>query len=326
VRPVVGAVHHDRVLRDPEPVEQVEELADVPVVVEHRVVVRRLPAAGLPQAPPLRVRSQVHVGEVHPAEERLPSVVLALDEVRGGLDEFVVARLHPLAGQRPRVLDPLLADAAPARLLARVVLGRRAALEHPARAEALVELLEAVLARIVRVLRVLFRVQVVEVPEELVEPVHGRQELVLVPEVILAELTRRVAVVLEELRDCGVLGLQPYGRCWEPDLAEAGAEDALPGDERGTPGGAALLAVGIGEAHPLVRDAIDVRRPVTHQPVAVAAEVRDADVVAPDDEDVRLVGHQALPPSQDVGARTTHRKPRCAIEVSIICGCRAAGR
>src|SRR5215218_9661424 len=37
VRPVVGAVHHDRVLGDPELVEQVEEQADVPVVVEHRV-------------------------------------------------------------------------------------------------------------------------------------------------------------------------------------------------------------------------------------------------------------------------------------------------
>ena len=60
------------------------------------------------------------------------------------------------------------------------------------------------------------------------------------------------------------------------------------------PGGAALLAVGVGEPHPLVGDPVDVRRPVAHQPVAVAAQVGDPDVVAPDDEDVRLlavVGH-----------------------------------
>ena len=90
----------------------------------------------------------------------------------------------------------------------------------------------------------------------------------------------------------GSSGLQPDGRPGDPHLAEPGAEDALPGDERRPPRGAALLAVGVREAHPLVRDAVDVRRPVPHQPVAVAAEVGDADVVAPDDEDVRLVGHQ----------------------------------
>ena len=39
---------------------------------------------------------------------------------------------------------------------------------------------------------------------------------------------------------------------------------------------------------PSLRDAIDVRRLVAHQPVAVGADVGDADVVAPDDEDVRL--------------------------------------
>ena len=52
----------------------------------------------------------------------LPAAVLALDEVAGRVDELVVAGLHPLLGQRARVLDPLLADAAPARVLRRVVL------------------------------------------------------------------------------------------------------------------------------------------------------------------------------------------------------------
>ncbi len=121
------------------------------------------------------------------------------------LDELVVARLHPLPRQRARVLDPLLADAAPARVLLRVVLVRRLALEHATRAEALVELLEAVLARVVRVLRVLLGVQVVQVPEELVEAVHGREVLVAVAEVVLPELARRVAVVLQELGDRRVL-------------------------------------------------------------------------------------------------------------------------
>ena len=84
VRAVVGAVHDDRVVGDPELVEQIEQLADVLVVVDHRVVVRRLPAAGLPEALGLRVRAEVHVRRVDPAEERLAPLVLALDEVRGG--------------------------------------------------------------------------------------------------------------------------------------------------------------------------------------------------------------------------------------------------
>jgi hypothetical protein len=56
--------------------------------------------------------------------------------------------------------------------------------------------------------------------------------------------------------------------------------------------GAALLAVGIGEKHSLVGNPVDVGREVAHQSAAVATQVGDADIVAPDDEDVRfLVWH-----------------------------------
>ena len=49
--------------------------------------------------------------------------------------------------------------------------------------------------------RVLHRVQVIEVAEELVEAVDGRQELVAVAQVVLAELTRGVAHRLQDRRD-----------------------------------------------------------------------------------------------------------------------------
>ena len=74
------------------------------------------------------------------------------------------------------------------------------------------------LLRIVGILRLLLGVQVVQVPEELVEAVHRRQELVLVPQVVLPELPRRVAVVLQQLRDRGVLGLQPDRAAGRPTL------------------------------------------------------------------------------------------------------------
>ncbi|MND01152.1 hypothetical protein D3C83_200290 [compost metagenome] len=63
-------------------------------------------------------------------------------------------------------------------------------MEHAAGPELLLELR---ILRIVRVLRFLLGVQVVQVAEELVEAVGGREELILVAEVILAELSGDVA-------------------------------------------------------------------------------------------------------------------------------------
>src|SRR5262245_47072081 len=60
----------------------------------------------------------------------------------------------------------------------------------------------------------------------------------------------------------------------------------LPEDERGSPCRARLFAVSIGEQRAFPRDAVDVRRAVAHDAVAVCAHVVHADVVAPDDEDV----------------------------------------
>jgi hypothetical protein len=157
--------------------------------------------------------------------------------------------------------------------------------------ESLAELRKIRLRRVVVHLRLFLGVEVVEVAEELVEAVHGGQEPVLVAQVILAELAGRVPVVLEQLGDGRVLRLQADRRGRNADLRQAGAEPALPGKKRRTASGARLLAVGVGEPHTLVGDPVDIRRPVAHQAVAVATQVRDTDVVTPDDEDVRLVQH-----------------------------------
>jgi hypothetical protein len=139
--------------------------------------------------------------------------------------------------------------------------------------------------------------------------------------VILAELGGGIAQRLQQLGDGRILGTEPDRSAGDPDLAQTGAVDTLTGDERGSAGGAALLTVGVGESHPLVGDTIDVGGPVTHQAVAVATEAGDTDVVTPDDEDVGLVNHQLASPSVvEPGSRTMQRKPRCDIEVSIICG------
>ncbi len=221
--------------------------------------------------------------------------------------DLVVDRLHPLLRQRAGVLDLLPADPAEAPVLGRVVLIRRPRVDDAARAETLAETREVVVRRPVRLLRLLFRIQVVQVAEELVEAVHGRQVLVHVAEVVLAELPRRVAERLQELGDRHVLGLEADGHAGNADLAQPGPVDALAGDERRAAGSAALLAVGVREAHPLVGDTVDVRRPVAHQAVAVAAQVRDPDVVTPDDEDVRLVLRHRARSLRGGGARPLAR-------------------
>src|SRR5205823_3182599 len=110
-----------------------------------------------------------------------------------------------------------------------------------------------------------------------------------VAQVILAELAAHVAVRLEQFGDRRVLRLDSQRRSRQADLGQAGADRRLTHDERRAPGRAALLSVPVGEACAFPGDAVDVRRPVSHDAAVVAARVEPADVIAPDDEDVRLL-------------------------------------
>ena len=141
---------------------------------------------------------------------------------------------------------------------------------------------------IIGMLGLVLGVQVVERAEELVEAVRGRQVLVEVAQMVLAELAGHVALRLEQFGDGHVFLLQAFLRAGQADLEQAGAEWRLPGDEGRAAGGAALLAVPVGKHRAFLGDAVDVRRLVAHHAVIVGADVPPADVVAPDDEDVGL--------------------------------------
>jgi len=194
--------------------------------------------------------------------------MLPVDEVFRGRKEFLVDRLHALLRERPGILDaPVDIGADDA---ARSVLPP-----------------ERRILRIEIALRLLLRIQVIEVAEELVEAVIGRKVLVLIAEMVLAELARRVASGLQNIGD----GRHPLGDAVRiarhADGQEARAERLLSKDEGGAAGRAALLAIGIGEDRPLRGDAVDVGRAVTYHAHRVGADLRDADIVAEDDEDVR---------------------------------------
>ena len=112
-------------------------------------------------------------------------------------------------------------------------------MEHAAGSELL---LEFRVLRIVGQFRLFLGVQVIEVAEEFVEPVHGRQEFVPVAQMVLAELAGGVAERLEQFGDGRVFFLQADSGAGHADLGQAGADRVLAGDEAGAAGGAALLA------------------------------------------------------------------------------------
>jgi hypothetical protein len=158
-------------------------------------------------------------------------------------------------------------------------------------------------ARVVLELRLFLGVEVVQVAEEFVEPVVRRQHLVLVTQVVLPELSGRVSQLLQDNRDRRVLHLHAQIGARKPHFRKARAEHALTHDERRATGRAALFAVVVGEDHPLVGDAVNVRGTVSHHAHRIGADVGLADVVTPYDENVRLVLRGGGDGQQECGQR-----------------------
>ena len=118
----------------------------------------------------------------------------AVDELRRGLQELFVDRLHALFREWAGVLAFLLAPGAEARIVTRRVGGGGDTFEDTARAELR---LEVRTFRIVGILGLLLGVQVIQVPEEHVEAMHRRQEFVAVAEMVLAKLSRCITLRLQ---------------------------------------------------------------------------------------------------------------------------------
>src|SRR6185503_3444849 len=136
------------------------------------------------------MRAEVHSGGIEPAEERPVRLRLTLDEVDGCGRGLVVDRLHALFRERPGVLDGLLANLAPARVMGRVVAIGGLAAQHTAWTEGFPE---PGVARIGARLRIFLGIKVIEIAVEFIEAMDGRQKFVAVAEVVFAELAGRIA-------------------------------------------------------------------------------------------------------------------------------------
>jgi len=170
--------------------------------------VRIGPQAGLAGRFLLQMCEDVHAGGVPPDEERLVRFLGAFHEVqRLGVDLFIDG-FHTLLRQRTGVHDPPI----------------REAVNDAARPEPFLEVRILGLLRIIRMLRLLLRVQVIEVAEELIEPVVRRQHLITVPEVVLAELPGHVALRPEERGDGRIFLFHALGRARQADLGKTRAD------------------------------------------------------------------------------------------------------
>ena len=228
----------------------------------------------------------MHAARIEPDEKRLLVAICAIDEVRRSGKEFLVDRLHALLGERSGVFALLFAPGAETGIVAGRVGGDCDALHHAARTELR---LERWIFRIVGVLRFVLSIQMIEIAEELIEAVYGRQEFVAVAEMVLAELSGRVSLRLQKFGDRRVFSGQPFLRPRQAHFQKPCPQRTLSGDERGTARGAGLLSIIVGEYRALVGDAIDVGRAIAHHAAIVGADVPVADVVGHDDENIRLL-------------------------------------
>ena len=128
----------------------------------------------------------------------------------------------------------------------------------------------------------------VQVAEELVEPVHRRQVLVQIAQMVLAELPGLVAQRLQHGGERHGLVRQADIGAGLADRGQASAQWDLAGNEVRPPCGAACLGIVVREHHAVGRQLVEVRRLSGHDATVIGADVEPADIVTHDDEDVGL--------------------------------------
>jgi len=128
----------------------------------------------------------VHSGRVEPNEEWLVRLRICVDELLGCTEEFLINCRHSFDGQGTGVFYSLSA------------IGIGPGMDDAARA---VFFLELRVFWIKIAFGLFLGVEVIKVAKEFVEAVIGRQMLVMIPEMIFAELARGVALSLHNVRD-----------------------------------------------------------------------------------------------------------------------------
>ena len=237
----------------------------------------------------------VHSRRVEPNEERFVVLFGLIHEIDCKIANLIIHRFHALGIERAGILDPLHTDLTPPRHFGGIILVGGIAVDHVARAHDVQQVL-----RIVGMCWIFHRIEVIKIAEEFVEAVDGRQELVFVAKMILAELAGRVAHRFQYCGNGDRLSRQADRRAGLADCCHAGPDRQLPGDEVRATRRATRLSIVVREQHAFFGDLVEVRRCACHQAAVVGADIPHADVVAHDHDDVGFLWLLR-------GRRRTHR-------------------
>src|SRR5882724_4242990 len=188
------------------------------------------------------MRYDVHARRVKPTEERLVVRLRLLDERQGEVANLIIDGLHPFWIKRTGIFDLLFTDLAPARHHSGVVRGCSPGVDHVAWPNHVQQIL-----RIVRMRRVFHRVEVIKISEELVEAVDGRQELIQIAEMVLAELAGSIALRFKRGSNCASLSWYADLGTRLADRGHAGTDGQLAHDEVCATCRATGLSVIVGE-------------------------------------------------------------------------------
>ena len=210
---VVGGVDDDGVVVDAQVFELLQEHADLLVMLEHLgagdVGFGAAFVHGHLDILLRRMRPDMDGGAVEPDEEGLVALAHLVQVFQRLVEHFAIEGLHALARQLAVLFDLLLADAAKDRVHGRVIHVGRPGVQNVART-ILLQVVRVLLAGVSELLRLLLGVEVIEIAIPLVEAVDGRQELIAVAQVVLAELARSRSPAISAPRPAS--GLPSGGR------------------------------------------------------------------------------------------------------------------
>ncbi len=106
---------------------------------------------------------------------------------------------------------------------------------------------------------------------------------------VFAELPRCVAERFENCRDRDGLVRQADIRSSLTDSRHACPQWNLAGDEIGAASGTTCLGIIVGEAHALGGELVEVGRFAGHDALMIGTDIKPADIIAHDNENVRLL-------------------------------------
>src|SRR5262249_12760415 len=196
-------------------------------------------------------------------------------------DSCAQPTIHALRAQFTRILYFLLSYFAPARLHGWIVYICRPCVEHIARSNSGFERWW-----IVAMTGVLHCIEVIEIPEELIEAVQRRQELIEVAQMVLAELAGGVTHGFQHGGNSRRGIRHADRRASLTDSSQSSADREFAGDEVRTTRRAARFGIIIGTSDRLRRQPIEVGGSTSNYSWIVDADVCPADVVPHDEDNV----------------------------------------